>query len=76
MSPVRDRFHQFVADSAEDEARAIDLQVRRWLLEGRREVGVVIEDREESPRERAERETREKLFELNDTVASFYERQL
>lgn len=40
------------------------------------EVGVVIEDREESPRERAEREKREKLFELNDTVASFYERQL
>ncbi|MCK6551820.1 DNA primase, partial [Myxococcota bacterium] len=40
------------------------------------EVGVVIEDREESPRERAEREKREKLYELNDTVATFYEHQL
>ncbi|MGE0371502.1 MAG: PD-(D/E)XK nuclease family protein, partial [Gammaproteobacteria bacterium] len=52
-SPVRERFHQFVADSAEDEARAIDLQVRRWLLEGRREIGVVIEDRRLARRVRA-----------------------
>lgn len=52
-SPVRDRFHLFTADSAEDEARAIDIQIRRWLLEGRGEIGVVIEDRRLARRVRA-----------------------
>ncbi len=52
-SPVRDRFHLFAADGAEDEARAIDLQIRRWLLEGRGEIGLVIEDRRLARRVRA-----------------------
>src|SRR3569623_3451598 len=30
---------------AEDEARAVDIQVRRWLLAGRRRVAIVTEDR-------------------------------
>ncbi|MCC6208659.1 MAG: PD-(D/E)XK nuclease family protein [Gammaproteobacteria bacterium] len=53
VSPVRERFHLFTADSAEDEARAIDIQIRRWLLEGRGEIGVVIEDRRLARRVRA-----------------------
>lgn len=52
-SPVQDRLYAFTADSAEDEARAIDLQIRRWLLAGRREVGVIIEDRRLARRVRA-----------------------
>lgn len=53
VSPVQERFHLFVADSAEDEARAIDLQIRRWLLDGRREIGVIIDDRRLARRVRA-----------------------
>jgi len=52
-SPVQGRFHLFTADSAEEEARAIDLQVRRWLLDGQREIGVIIEDRRLARRVRA-----------------------
>jgi ATP-dependent helicase/nuclease subunit B len=53
VSPVQERLHLFSADSAEDEARAIDLQIRRWLLDGRREIGVIIEDRRLARRVRA-----------------------
>lgn len=52
-SPAQDRFHLFIADSAEEEARAIDLQIRRWLLDGRRAIGVIIEDRRLARRVRA-----------------------
>lgn len=52
-SPVADRLYRFTADSAEDEARAIDIQIRRWLLAGRREIGVIIEDRRLARRVRA-----------------------
>jgi ATP-dependent helicase/nuclease subunit B len=41
------------ARSAETEARAIDIQVRRWLLAGRRTIGIVTEDRRLARRVRA-----------------------
>ncbi|MEE8343422.1 MAG: PD-(D/E)XK nuclease family protein [Gammaproteobacteria bacterium] len=52
-SPVRANFTVFAADSAEQEAHAIDLQVRRWLLEGIQPIGVVTEDRKLARRLRA-----------------------
>lgn len=53
LSPLRERIHSLAADSAEQEARAIDLQVRRWLLEGHRRIGIVTEDRRLARRVRA-----------------------
>lgn len=52
-SPARDRLRVFAADSAEQEAHAIDLQVRLWLLAGKRRIGVVTEDRRLARRVRA-----------------------
>ncbi|MFN2308891.1 MAG: PD-(D/E)XK nuclease family protein [Gammaproteobacteria bacterium] len=52
-SPVTGGLATFAADSAEQEARAIDLQVRRWLLAGRRRIGIVTEDRRLARRVRA-----------------------
>ncbi|WJW74752.1 PD-(D/E)XK nuclease family protein [Thiohalobacter sp. IOR34] len=53
QSPATGRLHVFAADSAEQEARAIELQVRRWLLEDLAPVGVVTEDRRLARRVRA-----------------------
>lgn len=52
-SPARDRLHIFSAASAEQEARAVVLQVRRALLEGAREVAIVSENRRLARRVRA-----------------------
>ena len=41
------------ADSAEQEARVIELQVRRWLLNGKQRIGIVTEDRRLARRVRA-----------------------
>jgi len=46
-------FSIFHADSAETEARAVELQTRLWLLEGRASIGIVSEDRRLSRRVRA-----------------------
>ncbi|MGB5306138.1 MAG: PD-(D/E)XK nuclease family protein, partial [Gammaproteobacteria bacterium] len=51
--PLAGRLSILPADSAEQEARAIDLQVRRWLLEDRQPVGIVTEDRRLARRVRA-----------------------
>ena len=51
--PLAGRLHAFAAGSAEQEARAIDLQVRQWLLAGRQPVAVVTEDRRLGRRVRA-----------------------
>ncbi len=51
--PASARLFLFAADGAEQEARAVDLQVRRWLLEGRRTVAVVTENRRLARRIRA-----------------------
>ena len=52
-SPVPARLAILGADSAEQEARAIDIQVRRWLLAGKQRVGIVTEDRRLARRVRA-----------------------
>ena len=51
--PLADRLQTFSAGSPEQEARAIDLQVRQWLLEGRQPLAVVTEDRRLGRRVRA-----------------------
>jgi ATP-dependent helicase/nuclease subunit B len=43
----------FAASSAEQEAFAVDLQVRRWLLAGRQPLAIVTEDRRLARRVRA-----------------------
>jgi len=52
-SPLAGRVSIHAANSAEQEARAIDLQVRQWLLEGRQLIGIVTEDRRLARRVRA-----------------------
>jgi ATP-dependent helicase/nuclease subunit B len=52
-SPLAGRFALFPAGSAEQEARGIELQVRRWLLEQRRPIGILTEDRRLARRVRA-----------------------
>ena len=53
QSPALDRLSLFKADGAEQEAAAIDIQVRRWLIEGKRRVGIVTENRRLARRVRA-----------------------
>ena len=43
----------FLATSADTETRAVDVQIRRWLLEGCKNIGVVCQDRKLSRRLRA-----------------------
>lgn len=52
-SPARHRLHIFRCDHSEHEARAIDLQVRMWLLEGVSSIGIITEDRRLARRVRA-----------------------
>jgi len=54
-SPLRGRLLCFLADDPEHEARAVDLQIRRWLLTPGppRRVGVVTDDRRLARRLRA-----------------------
>jgi ATP-dependent helicase/nuclease subunit B len=53
VSPLAGRLRLFPASSAEQEALAIDLQVRQWLLDGRQPIGIVTEDRRLARRIRA-----------------------
>jgi len=52
-SPLQGRLAVFAANSPEQEARAIDLQVRQWLLEERQPLGIVTADRRLARRVRA-----------------------
>jgi ATP-dependent helicase/nuclease subunit B len=52
-SPLRAGMSIFAANSAEQEARAIDLQVRQWLLEDKQPIGIITEDRRLARRVRA-----------------------
>lgn len=52
-SPASGRLALYAADGAEQEARAVELQVRRWLLEGCETVAVVTENRRLARRVRA-----------------------
>ena len=51
--PLKGRLFTFVAEQAEPHARGIDIQVRRWLNEGCRNIGLVTEDRKLARRVRA-----------------------
>jgi ATP-dependent helicase/nuclease subunit B len=53
VSPARARLTIHEAADAESEARAIDLQVRRWRLQGLRDIGIVTADRRLARRVRA-----------------------
>jgi ATP-dependent helicase/nuclease subunit B len=52
-SPAHGHLTLHEAADAESEARAIDLQVRRWLTQGRRDIGIVTNDRKLARRVRA-----------------------
>ncbi len=52
-NPFRDRLRTFAADQSELHARAVETQIRLWLLEGCRNVGLVTEDRKLARRVRA-----------------------
>lgn len=52
-SPIANHIKLFRADGDEQEARAVELQVRRWLLAGRQRIGIVTENRRLARRVRA-----------------------
>ena len=52
-SPVASVIQVYTASDAEDEALAVDVQVRRWLLQGKSRIGVVTENRKLARRIRA-----------------------
>ena len=52
-SPLAPRLEVLMAQSAEDEANAIDIQVRQWLLQGKQRIGIVTENRRLARRVRA-----------------------
>jgi len=52
-SPAARRLFIYAAPSAEAEARGIDVQVRRWLLEGKQRITIVSDDRRLARRIRA-----------------------
>ncbi|MEE9494638.1 MAG: PD-(D/E)XK nuclease family protein, partial [Gammaproteobacteria bacterium] len=51
--PFLNRLSLFEADNPEQEAKALDIQIRRWLLEGKQSIGVITEDRRLARRLRA-----------------------
>lgn len=53
QSPVSQKVRIFAASNAEREAQAIDLQVRLWWHEGKRNIGIVTENRRLARRTRA-----------------------
>ena len=52
-SPLEDKLSIFSANTAEQEVLAIELQIRDWLHEGKRNIGVVTQDRRLARRLRA-----------------------
>lgn len=52
-SPLRKILTVFSAASNEDEARAVDVQVRQWLIEGKENIGIITENRRLARRVRA-----------------------
>jgi ATP-dependent helicase/nuclease subunit B len=62
-SPLRDRIITYAARDSEHEARAIDVQVRRWLLAGKQNIAIVTENRRLARRLRALLERAEIILE-------------
>lgn len=52
-SPLAGRLRTFAASSAEQEAQAVDVTVREWLLQGKKNIAVVVNDRLTARRARA-----------------------
>jgi len=52
-SPIEPFIKVYSASDAEDEALAIDIQVRRWLIGGKKNIGIVTENRKLARRIRA-----------------------
>jgi len=52
-SPLTPVLQVYAASDAEDEALAVDIQVRRWLLKGKNQIGIVTENRKLARRIRA-----------------------
>ena len=52
-SPAAESLLVYAAPSAEAEARGIDIQVRRWLLQGKQRIAIVTDDRRLARRVRA-----------------------
>ncbi len=53
LSPIKNQLNIFQGYSFEEEALAIQLQVRRWLSEGKKDISLVLEDRKLARRVRA-----------------------
>ena len=53
VSPIEPIISVYSATDAEDEALAVDFQVRRWLIEGKTQIGIVTENRKLARRIRA-----------------------
>ncbi len=53
QSALAGRLRVFAASSAEQEAQAVDVTVREWLLEGKTAIAVVVNDRRVARRARA-----------------------
>jgi len=53
QSPLNDVLSVFTANNSEDEALAIDIQVRSWLLQGKKNIGIITENRRLARRVRA-----------------------
>ncbi|MEJ2061311.1 MAG: DNA helicase, partial [Gammaproteobacteria bacterium] len=53
VSPLTDRLATYAAPDAEQHARAIDVQTRLWLNEGKQHIGIVTDDRRLARRVRA-----------------------
>jgi len=52
-SPIQDHIEIYLASSAENEAQAIDLQIRMWCLDGISNIAIVTENRKLARRVRA-----------------------
>lgn len=53
VNPARQRLFAYIAPDSEAEARAVDLQIRRWLLQGKRRIAIISDDRRLARRVRA-----------------------
>lgn len=45
QSPIDSQLTVYLASNAENEAKAVDLQTRRWILEGKTRIGIITENR-------------------------------
>lgn len=52
-SPLGNAIQVFEANGSEEEARAVDVQVRQWLIDGHQRIGIITENRKLARRVRA-----------------------